>query len=315
MLRSLLSSAALAVVLGLSVPASHGADAAERVRIAVPTKGYWSTTVATAAQEKGLFSRKGIEPELIVFRSGADSFQAVVADAADLSLNSPTSNAQAYKRGVRTAIVGIGSEAPLGWHLVVKAKSPVADPRMLAGKRVGMNSAGSLSDLLGRWAAARTGTAMQFVALGGGGVAPNLLSGNIDATVLYPPVTYDLIASGEVRSLIDFSKEMPKAAVDTWTTSDKTLATRGAAIRSAVDALFESVALLQGDRDYAVELIMRNGAVSKQTATLEYENTILKLPRENRLDQALVDQYIDFARPTEPDLPRADVLMAPPAKP
>ncbi|MBP2498295.1 MULTISPECIES: ABC transporter substrate-binding protein [Methylobacterium] len=271
--------------------------------------------MATAAQEKGLFKKKGIDSELIIFRSGADCFQAVVADAADLSLNSPTSNAQAYKRGVKTLVVGIGSDAPLGWHLVVKAKSPVDDPRKLAGKRVGMNSAGSLSDLLGRWAAARTATAMQFVALGGGGVAPNLLSGNIDATVLYPPVTYDLIASGEIRSLLDFSKEMPKAAIDTWTTSEKILSARSTAIRSTVDALFEAVVLLQGDRDYAIELIMRNGAVSKQTAALEYENTILKLPRENKLDPALVDQYIDFARPTEPDLPHADVLVAKPAKP
>ena len=38
------------------------------------------------------------------------------------------------------------------------------------------------------------------VPLGGGGLVPNLLTGNIDATVLYSPLTYKVIAREERRA-------------------------------------------------------------------------------------------------------------------
>ena len=36
------------------------------------------------------------------------------------------------------------------------------------------------------------------VPLGGGGLVPNLLSGNVDAVVLYSPLSFQLMKSGEV---------------------------------------------------------------------------------------------------------------------
>ncbi|WP_315927583.1 ABC transporter substrate-binding protein [Mesorhizobium sp. SP-1A] len=298
--------------LAALILASSGgvATAADKVRLALPTKGYWGTVVATAAQEKGLFQKAGVEAEITVFRSGADAFQALAADAADVSLASPTIVAQGLKKGVSTKIVGIACQAPLGWHLVVKADSPIKNVNELSGKKVGMNSAGSLSDLLGKWAASKAGIAYELVPLGGGGVAPNLLAGNIDATVLYAPITYDMLNKGQIRSLLDFSKEMPKAATDTWTASDKALSSNGKAIRNAVSALFDAVGLLQKDRDYAIDLISRNDDVSKDIATFEYERTIMNLPSTNSLDPALINQYLDFAKPFAPDLARADKITA-----
>ena len=47
------------------------------------------------------------------------------------------------------------------------------------------------------------------VPLGGGGLVPNLLSGNIDAVVLYSPLTYKVMQDKEARSLIDYGAEVP----------------------------------------------------------------------------------------------------------
>lgn len=301
-----------AVAAVASFTVSSVAHSAEQIRIALPTQGYWSTVVATAAQEKGLFEKHGVEAEITVFRSGADGFQALAAGAADLTLNSPTIVAQGQKKGVNAKIVGVGSLSPLGWHLVVKADSPIHTVGELSGKKVGMNSAGSLSDLLGKWAASKADATFELVALGGGGVAPNLLAGNIDATVLYAPITYQMLREGTIRSLVDFSKDMPSAAVDTWVSSDKAMAAKGPGIWGAVNALFEAVALLQKDRDYAIDLIARNGDISKEIATLEYERTIMSLPTRNNLDHALINQYLDFAKSFDPDLPRADLITAVP---
>jgi len=311
-IKHILTKLMPAVAFAAAFTPSIAAHSADQVRIALPTQGYWSTVVATAAQEKDLFEKRGIEAEVTVFRSGADGFQALAADAADLTLNSPTIVAQGQKKGVNAKIVGVGSLSPLGWHLVVKADSPIQKVDELSGRKVGMNSAGSLSDLLGKWAANNANTTFELVALGGGGVAPNLLAGNIDATVLYAPVTYQMLQEGTIRSLVDFSKDMPRAAVDTWVSSDKAMAAKGPTIRGAVDALFEAVSLLQKDRDYAIDLIARNGDISKEIATLEYERTIMSLPVSNNLDHALINQYLDFAKSFDPNLPRADLITAAP---
>jgi NitT/TauT family transport system substrate-binding protein len=289
---------------------SAAALAQDSVRFAVPTAGYWSTVVANAAHEKGLFEENGVEDEIIVFRSGADAYQALAAGAADIALTTPNVVAKGQMTGVDAKIVGVGSDGPLGWHLVVKADSPIKEVSELAGKKVGMNSAGSLSDLLGRWAAGEAGVEFELVPLGGGGVAPNLMAGNIDATVLYAPVTYELLEAGEVRSLVDFSQAMPKAAVDTWVASGQALAEKGEAINKAITAIFEAVALLQGDKDYAVDLIMRSGDVSEETAVLEYERTIMSLPAQNNLDPALVDQYLSFDAAADPATPKGEELIA-----
>lgn len=301
-----------ALAAAMLIASGCSALAADKIRLALPTKGYWGTVVATAAEEKGLFKKAGVEAEITIFRSGADAFQALAADAADISLNSPTIVAQGQKKGVATKIIGIACQAPLGWHLVVKADSPIKKLDELAGKKVGMNSAGSLSDLLGKWAGNKAGIAYELVPLGGGGVAPNLLAGNIDATVLYAPITYDMLNKKQVRSLLDFSKEMPKSATDAWVASEKALSSNRKAVLGTVSALFDAVGLLQKDRGYAIDLIARNDDVSKEVATLEYERTIMNLPAANSLDPVLINQYLDFAKSFDPDLPRADVIALPP---
>jgi len=271
-------------------------SAAETIRIAVPTKGYWSTAVAMAAQEKKLFEKEGIQGEVTIFRSGADCFQALVADAADIALGPPSLVAAGMRRGVGAKVVGIGSSAPLGWHLVVLAKSPVKSVKELAGKKVGISSSGSLSDLLARWSMSQSGTQFSTVPLGGGGTTPNLRAGNIDATVLYSPITYQLLASGEIRSLQDYTQDMPRSAVDTWIASEAAIAKRKDTVRKGVKALFAAVAALHADPDYAIKLIAKNGELSEEVAKLEYEKTFKNLPAENKMDLALIDKYLEFAR-------------------
>ena len=67
--------------------------------------------------------------------------------------------------------------------LVVKPDSKISKVEELEGKKVGITSAGSGSDILARWTSAARKVNFTRVPLGGGGLVPNLLSGNIDAMV------------------------------------------------------------------------------------------------------------------------------------
>ena len=79
----------------------------------------------------------------------------------------------------------------------------------LAGKKVGITSAGSGTDILARWTLAEHKIDFTRVPLGGGGLVPNLLTGNIDASVLYSPLTYKVIDEKVARPLIDYGAEVP----------------------------------------------------------------------------------------------------------
>ena len=66
------------------------------------------------------------------------------------------------------------------------------------------------------------------VPLGGGGLVPNLLTGNIDATVLYSPLTYKVMQAKQARSIVDFGEAVPPHSTGSWIATDKIIAERAA---------------------------------------------------------------------------------------
>src|ERR1041385_9162722 len=88
--------AALAAVTLLTTPAL----AQETIRGGLPTKTYWPTTVAETAVKQKLFEKEGIKAELTIYRSGAETFEAMAAGAADIQLNSAALIAAGRRKGV-----------------------------------------------------------------------------------------------------------------------------------------------------------------------------------------------------------------------
>jgi ABC-type nitrate/sulfonate/bicarbonate transport system substrate-binding protein len=73
---------ALAALIALMVFAAPVVLHAETIRIGLPTKTYWPTTVAEAAAHQKLFEKEGITAELTIYRGGAECFEALAAGAA-----------------------------------------------------------------------------------------------------------------------------------------------------------------------------------------------------------------------------------------
>src|SRR3954451_1505311 len=63
------------------------ATAAETIRVGLPTKTYWPTTIAETAVRQKLFEKEGIQAELTIYRSGAETFEGMAAGAADIILD------------------------------------------------------------------------------------------------------------------------------------------------------------------------------------------------------------------------------------
>ena len=120
--------------------------------------------------------------------------------------------------------------------------------------------------------------------LGGGGLVPNLLTGNIDASVLYSPLTYKVIDEKVARPLIDYGAEVPAHSTGSWIASDKVIKERPEVVQKALNAIYGGVAFLVDDanRAAAVKLVAEIDEIPEPIAARELDGNIKHLSRTAR---------------------------------
>jgi NitT/TauT family transport system substrate-binding protein len=272
-----------AVAAGAIMAAGAAAQAGDLVRIGLPTKAYWPTILVTAGIEKGIFAKEGLDAEMTIYRGGAETFEAIAADSADTGVVAAALVAIARTRGVDTKLVGNGADEWSGWILGVKTDSPIKDPKELDGKKVGITSAGSGTDALALWAQTQSGVTFNRVAVGGGGLVPNLLNDNLDAAVIYSPLSYQEVDKGTVRPLIDFASAMPANLTGGWAVKDQMLKERPEFVQRMMNAIYGSLQYMLDNRDYSIALIAKNNELPVNVATMEFDKTFSRLSRDGQI--------------------------------
>src|SRR6195256_2621866 len=217
------------------------ASNAETIRVGLPTKTYWPTTIAETAVRQKLFEKEGITAQLTIYRSGAETFEGMAAGAADIILDPPSLVSAGRKKGVMSRIVANAAMGSFGWQLMVPVKSTI-EVKDLNGKKVAITSAGSGSDLLALWTIQDKKIDFTRVPVGGGGLVPNLLANNVEAAVVYSPLSFQISKSGEARTILDYSKEVPPNLTAGWIVLDKFAEAKPQVVQKAINALYGAVA-------------------------------------------------------------------------
>ena len=288
--RHILAAIVAATVLG----ASGIAHAADTVRIGLPTKTYWPTTIAETAVRQKLFEKEGIAAELTIYRGGAETFEAMAAGAADVILDATSLVSAGRKKGVNSKVLANAAMGYYGWQLMTLSKSTlgVSD---LKGKKVAITSAGSGSDLLALWTQQDKKIEFTRVPVGGGGLVPNLLAGNVDAAVVYSPLSFQISKSGEARSILDFSKEVPPNLAAGWIALDKYVQDKPQMVQKTLNALYGALMFMRANKDASVKLITELYEIPAEIAALEYENTIMKLETDGSMEGAKIPEQLQLA--------------------
>jgi NitT/TauT family transport system substrate-binding protein len=264
----------------------------------LPTKTYYPTIIAETALRQKLFDKEGVKAELTIYRGGAEGYEAMAAGAADVILNSASSVAAGIRKGVMAKNVAGAALGYFGWHLVVKPDSPIKDVKELAGKKVGITSAGSGTDILALWTQQDRKITFTRVPLGGGGLVPNLLSGNIDASVMYSPLSYKLFIDKTARSLIDYGTAVPPNLTGAWMATDKFIKDKPQVLQKTVNALYGGLAFLQDpkNRAAAVKLIAEIDEIPENIAEAELDGNILKLSKDGAMEKDWLNLALELAR-------------------
>ncbi|RJF74127.1 ABC transporter substrate-binding protein [Rhodopseudomonas palustris] len=286
--RLALSSLAAAVLF------AGPATAAETIRVGLPTKTFWPTTVAETAVRQKLFEKEGLKAELTIYRSGAETFEGMAAGAADIILDPPSLVSAGRKKGVMSRVVGNATMGNYGWQLMVPAKSTLT-VKDLQGKKVGITAAGSGSDLLALWTIQDKKVEFNRVPVGGGGLVPNLLAGNVDAAVVYSPLSFQIAKAGEAKTILDYATAVPPNLTAGWIVLDRFAEAKPEVVQKALNALYGAVHFMRGNRDVTIKLISELYEMPAEIAALEYEQTIMKLETDGSMSAANVPAAVQLS--------------------
>ena len=284
---------ALATLIATTLLAGP-AFAADTIRVGLPTKTYWPTTIAETAVRQKLFEKEGIKAELTVYRSGAETFEGMAAGAADIILDPPSLVSAGRKKGVMSRIVANAAMGNFGWQLMVPAKSTL-EVKDLNGKKVGITAAGSGSDLLALWTIQDRKIDFTRVPVGGGGLVPNLLAGNVDAAVVYSPLSFQVAKSGEAKTILDYATAAPPNLTAGWIVLDKFAEAKPEVVQKAVNALYGALQFMRANRDVTVKLIADLYEMPAEIAAMEYDNTIMKLETDGNMGAANVPAAVQLS--------------------
>ncbi|MFC3125508.1 ABC transporter substrate-binding protein [Pseudoroseomonas globiformis] len=275
------------------------------------TPNYGPVLPVHAANALGLFKKQGLTVEFTGFAGGSAAMEAIAAGEADLVNYFPPGVALAKQRGVAATIIAAGTLTPRGWKIMAKKDSPLTSIKDLARKKIGVSSNGSTTDFFALWAGQQAGGLVSRIPLGGGGMIPGLLAGNVDAIVAYPPLSYQLETSGDGKVVVDLGTAMEPNLPDVWVAPDKLLQSRAEDIQKALVAIYSAIRHMKQNPDWTTRFIEEHSRFPPAVAKLEYENTIKNLSDDGAIEEGWVENSLGLARLAGlRDLPTAKDLVS-----
>lgn len=140
-----LATAGLAI---LSAVFAGAAAAQDLVRVAVPQRGTWETSVADLGEKAGIFAKHGIKIESLYTSGGGETMQALISGSVDVAVATGAAAMFAsYVKGAPVRPIGtsVTGAKEIFWY--VKADSPIKSLKDAAGKTMAFSATGSSSNL------------------------------------------------------------------------------------------------------------------------------------------------------------------------
>src|ERR1700724_714828 len=196
-----------AMVAGLLLPLATGAFALDTVRLGKAVPNSFAFGAAEVGIEAKIFEQEGLDIAISSFRGDAQMQQALAAGSLDIGLGSGPGLGFRIKGAPMIGVAAMYG-APRNLALLVSAKSPIKSVADLKGKRIGVTTIGSLTDLL-----VRELSRQQCWGSDGIMIAPLVQMqarlaamdrGELDGVVLEAANGYELEEMGRTRNLILF---------------------------------------------------------------------------------------------------------------
>ena len=138
--------------LAMLIAATSASLAAEKLKVAIPQKGFWDSSWVEFGEAAGFFKEAGLEIEVFYTEGGAQTVATVVSGSVDIAMSNGILGAiGAYVKGGDATPYRIISAEMTGAHELfwwVKADSPIKSLKEAEGKTIAFSSPGSSSNLI-----------------------------------------------------------------------------------------------------------------------------------------------------------------------
>ena len=167
----------------------------------------------------------------------------------------------------------------------------------LGRQESGVTVKGSLTDTFALWAAAKAGVNFQTIPVGAAGTLPAFKSGQVDAIVLWAPLTFRYLVSGEARSIATLDKEMEPTLPDSWVASQKMIDEQPRALQGVLKAIYMATNYMQRNREESLRYLKNfTEENDDRVVAMEYDIEIMKASTDGAIKREWVDGALNLAR-------------------
>ncbi|HZM76083.1 MAG TPA: ABC transporter substrate-binding protein [Candidatus Limnocylindrales bacterium] len=249
-------------------------------------------------KQKGFFTKRNIELDLVTASGGAAIVPAVVSGQYQFGFSNVVSLLLATSNGLPLKVVSNGNNST-GVDgkdfaaLMVKGDSPIKSPADLAGKKVAANTLKNIVDTSVRASVRKAGgdpKAVNFVELPFPSQPAALQSGQVDAVFVVEPFQQAVLAQGGRKLASSYVDTAPNLTVAMYFSSQQTIAAKPDLVKRFTEAMKESLAYADAHPDEARAIIKTYTTIAPDVID---KMTLPKWPSE--IDRKSVQTLADLA--------------------
>src|SRR5215467_6857691 len=277
------------------------ASAAEEVRVGVSIPAAIAFVPLQVGIERGIFAKHGLDIKRSDLGGAARAHQALAAGSLDIVVAGGP-DLSLVAKGQHARAVGVITIAPRQTTVIVRNDNPMKAAAELKGKRVGISTAGGLSDWVVRQLARQLGFApadITAVALGRDEAqVAALRAGQIDATIMDFGSGLRLEELGVGRIFVKVADYVPKMIAQAVYAGNDLMAKRPQTVRAFLAGWYETVAFMRANKAVIVPIAARQMDVSRTVAGKVYDELIDNYSRDGRFDpeglRVLVESLVEM---------------------
>ena len=202
--------------LAILIAGTSASLAVEKLKVAIPQKGFWDSSWVEFGEAAGFFKDAGLEVEVFYTEGGAQTIATVASGSVDIAMSNGILGAiGAYVKGGEATPYRIISAEMTGANELfwwVKADSPIKSLKDADGKTIAFSSPGSSSNLILLTLLKQTGSKAKPVPTGGvPGTYTQTMTGQIDIGWSVVPFALKDVNEGKIR-IVARSREATELA-------------------------------------------------------------------------------------------------------
>jgi NitT/TauT family transport system substrate-binding protein len=197
----------IVALTGALLAATISSAFAEKLKVAIPQRGFWDSEFVEFAQKRGAFQKEGLEVEIFWTSGGSETLQTVMTGSADIAMsNGSLGVVAAYFKNAPVRIIGAEMTGVHEVYWYVPANSPIKAIKDLDGKTIAFSRPGSSTNLMVLNLIKEYNIKAKAVSTGGlPATYTQVMSGQIDAGWAVPPFGVKDLNEGKIRVVVKAS--------------------------------------------------------------------------------------------------------------